>query len=32
MKLRRSYNTVAIVEDSNTLYNGLAMMVAKIVG
>ena len=31
MKLRRLYNTVAIVEDGNTLYDGLATMLAKIV-
>ena len=31
MKLRRFYNTMAIVEYSNTLYDDLSMMLAKIV-
>ena len=32
MKSRRSYNTVVMVEDGNNLYNGLVMMLVKIVG
>ena len=32
MKLRRLYNTMAIVEDNNTFYNGLAMMLVKTFG
>ena len=32
MKLRKLHNTVAMVEDDNTLHNSLALILAKIVG
>ena len=32
IKVRRLYNTIAMAEDSNTLYNGLAIMPARIIG
>ena len=32
MKSRRLYTTLAKVEDGNTLYNGLVMMLVKIFG
>ena len=32
MKLRRLYDTIAIVKDGNTLYNSLAIVPVKIVG
>ena len=31
MKSRKLYNTMAMVEDGNTFYDGLVIMLAKIV-